>query len=161
MLHIGSMWFLPKLALQEIRNCKAQKSGWKLLKCMTIQIHESITGCYESVMWQTEAKPVRDVSDGVTFSAVLCSTLAIHPQKKPQTEQVGMAATDCIRGTEYLHENIRAAWLLYPNPVLCNFWFTHSDLCAASERVIRIVRKSKASCWLWSHAMVLSCNVSF
>lgn len=50
--------------------------------------------------------------DGVTFSAILCSTLVTHPQEKLRLEQVQMTVTGLIRGTENLYENIRTAWLL-------------------------------------------------
>lgn len=64
---------------------------------MTIQIHKSITGCYELVMGQSEEKRGRDISDDVTFSSLLCSTLVIHRQKNPQTRAGG-------NGSYWLHQ---------------------------------------------------------
>lgn len=92
-------------------------------------------------------KRVKDVSDGVICSAVLCSALVTHPQRKTSEQSRWewqlLAATGelriCMRTSEQLG---------FGSPVQFSAAFgpdTYKDLCAASKGVIRSVRKSKAT----------------
>ena len=131
---------------------------------MTIQIHESITGRYESLVWQSEGKRVSDVSGWCDF---FCSIVQPWSPILDKTSDWSrwkwqlLVSSGELRIYRRTSEQLGFCSLVQLSAA--SDPQTYKDPRAASKRVIKIIKKRKASRphpSLWVQKTVVSCNPS-